>query len=39
MAVSAAPAGTYLTDNSTIAARANSRSVVIEFFVNSPQVV
>jgi hypothetical protein len=39
MAVSAAPAGTYLTDNSTIAARASSRSVVIQLFVNSPQVI
>jgi len=39
MAVSAAPTGTYLTDNSTVAARANSRAVVIEFFVNSTQVI
>ena len=39
MAVSAAPTGTYLTDNSTAAARANTRAVVIEFFVNSTQVI
>jgi len=38
MAVSAAPAGTYLTNNSTIAARASNRSVVIQFFVNGSQV-
>jgi hypothetical protein len=37
MAVIAAPPQTYLTDNSTIAARANNRSVVIEFFMNSSQ--
>jgi hypothetical protein len=38
MAVNAAPAGTYLTSNSTIAARASNRSVVIQFFVNGSQV-
>jgi hypothetical protein len=39
MAVIAAPPQTYLTDNSTIAARANNRSVVIEFFVNHSQTI
>jgi outer membrane protein OmpA-like peptidoglycan-associated protein len=39
MAVAAAPPNTFLTDNSTIAARANNRSVVIEFFVNTPQII
>lgn len=39
MAVIAAPSQTYLTDNSTIAARANNRSVVIEFFPNSSQII
>jgi hypothetical protein len=39
MAVTAAPPNTFLTDNSTIAARANNRSVVIEFFVNTPQII
>jgi hypothetical protein len=39
MAASAAPNGTYLTDNSTVAARANGRAVVIEFFVNSSQII
>jgi len=37
LAVSAAPPGTYLTDNSTVAARANSRAVVIEIFLNGSQ--
>jgi hypothetical protein len=37
MSVGAAPAGTYLTDNSTIGARANTRAVVIEILVNSIQ--
>lgn len=37
LAVSAAPAGTYLTDNSTVAARAHGRAVVIEVSVNSIQ--
>jgi len=37
--VKAAPLNTFLTENSTIAARANNRSVVIEFFVNDPQVI
>ncbi len=37
MAVTAAPPNTFLTDNSTIAARANNRAVVIEFFMNPPQ--
>jgi hypothetical protein len=39
MAVIAAPPQTYLTDNSTIAARANNRAVVIEFFVNHSQTI
>ena len=39
MTVIAAPPQTYLTDNSTIAARANNRSVVIEFFVSNSQVI
>ena len=39
MAVTAAPPKTYLTDNSTIAARANNRSVVIEFYVNDTQII
>lgn len=39
MAVVAAPPQTYLTDNSTIAARANNRSVVIEFFMNGTQII
>src|SRR5215510_14922908 len=39
IAVIAAPPRTYLTDNSTIAARANNRSVVIELFMNSSQII
>lgn len=39
MAVIAAPPGTYLTDNSTVAARANNRSVVIEILVNTSQTI
>ena|ERR671918_1323635 len=39
MAVIAAPPQTYLTENSTVASRANNRSVVIEFFVNSSQII
>ena len=39
MAMTAAPAQTFLTDNSTIAARANNRAVVIEFFVNATQTI
>jgi hypothetical protein len=39
MAVTAAPPHTFLTDNSTIAARANNRAVVIEFFVNATQTI
>jgi hypothetical protein len=39
MAVSAAPLHTYLTNNSTIVARANTRAVVIEFFVNGQQTI
>jgi hypothetical protein len=39
MEVKVAPPTTFLTDNSTIAARANNRSVVIEFFVNGSQVI
>lgn len=35
ISVGGAPPKTYLTDNSTIAARADNRSVVIEFSVNS----
>ena len=35
MAVGPAPVGIYLTDNSTVAARARSRAVVVEIFVNS----
>ena len=35
LSVGAAPAGKYLTDNSTVVARANTRAVVIEIFVNS----
>src|SRR6185436_2770908 len=35
MASGPAPIGIYLTDNSTVAARARSRAVVIEVFVNS----
>ena len=34
-AVKAAPPHTYLTDNSTVPARAENRSVVIEIFVNA----
>lgn len=37
LSVTAAPAHTYLTDNSTVPARANNRSVVIEFFTNGIQ--
>jgi hypothetical protein len=39
MAVITAPPQTYLTNNSTIAARANNRSVVIEFFMNGSQTI
>ena len=39
ISVGAAPPKTYLTDNSTIAARADNRSVVIEFFVNSSPTI
>ncbi len=39
MAVTAAPSQKYLADNSTIAARANNRAVVIEFFVNHSQTI
>lgn len=39
MAVVAAPAHTYLLDNSTVARRANNRSVVIEIFPGSTGVV
>ena len=35
MAHGPAPAGIYLTDNSSVVARARSRAVVIEIFVNS----
>jgi hypothetical protein len=39
ISVGPAPAKTFLTDNSTVVARANNRSVAIEFFVNKPTVV
>jgi hypothetical protein len=39
MAIIAALPGTYLTDNSTVAARANNRSVVIEILVNTSQTI
>jgi hypothetical protein len=39
LAVTAAPADTFLTDNATVVARANTRAVVIEFFVNGSQVI
>lgn len=39
MAVGPAPVGIYLTDNSTVVARARSRAVVIEIFVNSSGVI
>jgi hypothetical protein len=39
MAVIAAPPQTYLTENSTVATRANNRSVVIEFFVSGSQTI
>jgi hypothetical protein len=39
MAVTAAPPNTFLTDNSTIVARANTRAVVIEFFVNTTATI
>lgn len=39
ISVGAAPPKTYLTDNSTIAARADNRSVVIEFSVNSSATI
>jgi hypothetical protein len=39
METKAAPAHTFLTDNTTVAGRANNRSVVIEFFVNDPRVI
>lgn len=35
LSVSAGPPGTYLTNNSTVAARANTRAVVIEIYPNS----
>lgn len=39
ISVGGAPPKTYLTDNSTIAARADNRSVVIEFSVNSSATI
>jgi hypothetical protein len=39
MAVTAAPLDTFLIDNSTIAARANNRAVVIEVFVSASQTI
>jgi hypothetical protein len=39
MASGPAPLGIYLTDNSTVAARAKSRAVVIEVFVNSSATI
>jgi hypothetical protein len=39
MATGPAPAGIYLTDNSTVVARARSRAVVIEVFVNSSTTI
>lgn len=39
IAATAAPANTFLTDNSTVIARANTRAVVIEFFVNGQQTL
>jgi len=39
MAVIAGPPQTFLTDNSTIAARADNRAVVIEVVVNTPQTI
>lgn len=39
MGVIAAPQGTYLTENSTVASRANNRAVVIEMFLNSTQTI
>ncbi len=37
--VIAAPPETYLTENSTVAGRANNRAVVIEFFVSGSQTI
>lgn len=39
IAVTVGPQGTYLTENSTVASRANNRSVVIEIFLNSSQTI
>lgn len=39
LAVTVAPQGTYLTDNSTIAARASTRAVVVEIFINGVGVI
>jgi hypothetical protein len=39
MSVTAAPANTYLTSNSTVASRAHNRAVVIEFIVNGTQTI
>lgn len=39
MASGPAPVGIYLTDNSTVVARARSRAVVVEVFVNSSATI
>jgi hypothetical protein len=39
MAVTAAPPATFLTDNSTVAARANTRAVVIEVFIDGSATI
>lgn len=39
MAVNESPPGIYLTDNSTVAARAKSRAVVIQVLTNSTKVI
>jgi hypothetical protein len=39
MAVTAAPPATFLTDNSTATARANTRAAVIEVFINGSAVI
>ncbi len=39
MSVTAAPANTYLTSNSTVPSRAHNRAVVIEFFLNSTKTI
>jgi hypothetical protein len=39
MEVTAAPPATFLTDNSTVAARANTRAVVIEVFIDGSATI